>query len=200
MIRHPDPGRRQLVAAGGEDCGGQPVGDHATARLQHDQPVDQVHRLRHSVLDQQHRQLAAAGEPGKGLAHEPCAFGIEVGGRLVKEEEAGPQRERRGKRQPLLFSAREGVRGALPAVGETNHLERLVHARPDLDRRNASVLEAERDLVTGSRHHQARLRILEDDPGPITSGAWVESVDLELPLRFAALEQAGQPEEEGRLP
>src|SRR5437899_8217833 len=77
-----------------------------------------------------------------------------------------------------------------------------MHERPDRRGGNAMILEPERDVVAGARHHELRLRILEHDAGRVARVVRHASVDSELALGLAAaarVEQAGERREERAL-
>jgi hypothetical protein len=67
--------------------------------------------------------------------------------------------------------------------------------RPDLGGRDAVVLEAERDIVTGARHDELRLRVLQHQAGV--------AADVKLALLLAAsasVEQSGERQKQRALP
>ena len=97
-----------------------------------------------------------------GVEEERGAFGIELRGRLVEQQQLRLERERGREADALQLAAGELDRLAPPEMERVHRSERALDARPDLGRRHAEVLEPERDLVRGDRHHDLVLRILED--------------------------------------
>src|ERR1700758_585006 len=91
-------------------------------------------------------------------------------------------------------------RRAIAAVGEAHRVERSVDARPDGLGRDASVLEAECEVVTGTTPDQLAFGILEDDGYPIPYVGRRTAVELQAPLRFRTArggEQAREAEQQG---
>ena len=154
------------------------------AGLEDDDPIHDRQPLADAVLDDDERRA----EPLDRLAdHGPDLGGgvrIEVGGRLVEQEQARRERQGRRERQPLLLAAGEGVGRAVAVVREVDGGKRGVDPPPDGVGRNASVLEAEGDLVAGAGHHDLRLGILEEEPAPVSRKARLQPVDEQRPLRL----------------
>ena len=101
-------------------------------------------------------------EPLDRAEEELGRVGIELGGRLVEQEQSRLQRERRRKADALELAARELGGLSLPQVEGVHGGERRLDARPDLGGRRAEVLEPESDLVRDDREDDLILRILED--------------------------------------
>ena len=89
-------------------------------------------------------------------------LGVELGGRLVEQQQPRLERERRGEADPLQLAAGELGRLPAPEVERVHRIERALDPGPDLVRRDTEVLEAEGDLVRGDGHHHLVLGILED--------------------------------------
>ena len=87
---------------------------------------------------------------------------VELGRRLVEQQELRSQRERRREADALQLSARELDRAPAREVRRADLTERDRDLRPDLLGRDGHVLETERDLVVDARHHDLVLRVLED--------------------------------------
>jgi hypothetical protein len=160
------------------------VSHDPAAGLDDDDPIHDRQPLADAVLDDDQRRA----EPVDRLPdHGPDLRGgvwIQVGGRLIEQEEAGREGQGRRERQPLLLAAGKRVGRAVAAVWEVDGRQRGVDPPPDGVGRNASVLEAKGDLVAGAGHHDLRLGILEEEPAPISGKAWLESVDEQRPLRL----------------
>ena len=101
-------------------------------------------------------------EPLDGVEERIRRGRVDLRRRLVEQEQARLERERRRERDALQLAARQLGGPALGEVPGADQLQRLVDPRPDVGRRDADVLEAERDLVRDLRHHDLVLRILED--------------------------------------
>jgi hypothetical protein len=143
------------------------------------------------------------------LVEEPLGrLGVELRGRLVEEQQPGPQSERGREADALQLAAGELRRLPAREVGGADGVERLERLRPDLRGRRAQVLEPERDLVLDPGHHDLVLGVLEDGgDGPDEVGrpgtARVEAADDDGPAEPAAVEVGHEPGEraqERRLP
>jgi hypothetical protein len=90
---------------------------------------------------------------------------------------------------------------AVAAVRELDGGQRGIDARPDGIRRNAAVLEAERDLVAGAGHHDLRLGILEEQTTPIARDPRLQPVDEQRPLGLdrRRVVEPGDRGQQGRL-
>ena len=101
-----------------------------------------------------------------GIADLQDAGGVEVGGRLVEQQQPRPHREDPGERQPLLLSAGEGRRRVVQRQpAQPDVVERLAHARPDLCRGDGEVLRPEGDVVAEAGKHHLGFRVLLHKPG-----------------------------------
>nr|BFE75803.1 hypothetical protein GCM10020092_091040 [Actinoplanes digitatis] len=102
--RHPDALLGELIAEEREDGRRGAVGADAAARLQDDHPVDQGERLGDPVLDQDQRGVRVV-RAGDRRADQRAAGRVEVGGRLVEQQQARPWRQDPGEGQALLLAA-----------------------------------------------------------------------------------------------
>jgi hypothetical protein len=164
------------------------------AGSQLDHPIDQRQPAPGVVVDDDQRGAAIGHRPGDGVLHHRRAVRVELGGRLVEQQQARPPGERPGQHQPLLLPAGEGGGGAVPPEGEAHLRQRPVHRRPDQRGRGPGVLQAERDVVPGAGHDQLGVRVLEDDRRPGPGLARRPAVDGELALGVAGVraEHAGE--------
>jgi hypothetical protein len=176
---HPHAELREPRAVAREDVPRGAIRDDAAPGFDDDDAIDERQRIRDAMLDEHERHRAQLRER---LAHGSGARRIEVGGRLVEQQQPRPQRERARDREALLLAPREGRGGAILRIGKVHLRERAMHARPDDGGGHAVVLEAERDVVAGTRHDDLRLGILEHDAGRVARVAWRASVDAELSL------------------
>ena len=141
------------------------------------------------------------------VEEERGRVGVELGRRLVEQQQLRLERQRRGEADALQLAARELDRLPAPEVQRVDGLERALDARPDLGGRSAEVLEPERDLVRDDRHHDLVLRILEDRrdrPGELGRAGRprVEAGDDDPAGEAAAVEvrhEPGQRPQQGRL-
>ena len=131
---------------------------------------------------------------------EEClgAIGVELGRRLVEQQELRSQRERRGEADALQLPARELDRAAAREMRRADLTERDGDLRPDLLGRDGHVLETERDLVLDARHHDLVLRVLEDrrdDAGELGRAVrpGVQAADLDPAGEAATVEVRHEP-------
>ena len=139
-------------------------------------------------------------EPLDRREQQPGRLGIELGHRLVEEQQLRLERERRGQADPLQLAAGELDRLPAPEVERVDRLERALDTGPDFRRRDAEVLEPEGDLVGDDGHHDLVLGILKDRrdrAGELgrACAAGVEPGDDDLTLEAAAVEVRDEPGE-----
>jgi hypothetical protein len=171
--------------------------------LHEEHPLREPERPGHALLREHDRGSVA----GHDVEEARSSLRIELRGGLVEEQEPRALRERRREANALQLAARQLDRPAPPQVQHADRRQRLLHARPDLVRGRAQVLEAEGDLVLDARHDDLVLRILEDRRhrasqlcGPRSSR--VEAADLDRAGEAPAVEvrhEPGQRADERRL-
>ena len=131
---------------------------------------------------------------------EEClgGLGVELGRRLVEQQELRSQRERRGEADALQLPARKLDRSAGRELRCADLTERDGDLRPDLVGRDSHVLEAERYFVVDASHHDLVLRVLEDrrdDAGErgrsVRPG--VQAADLDAAGEAATVEVRDEP-------
>ena len=161
--------------------------EHAVAALE---------RQRGPLLGEEDRRAELAGEIEESFG----ALRIELRGRLVEQEQRGREGEDRGEAHPLELSGGQRLRPALGQPLAAYFGERVVHARPDLARRRADVLEAEGDLVRDRPEDDLVLGILEERRnlagevgGPEPPG--VPAGDHDPALEAPAVEVRNEPRE-----
>ena len=125
------------------------------------------------------REHDGRAEPFDGVEEERRAFGIELRGRLVEEQQLRLQRERGCEAHTLELAAGELDRLAPPQMERVHREKRSLDARPDLGRRHAEILEPERHLVRRDRHHDLVLRILEDGRNRAGELGWTCAAGVE---------------------
>ena len=91
-----------------------------------------------------------------------AVLGIEVGGRLVSEDELGIGRKRPGDRDALLLSTGELIGAVMGAVGESHGLQHFVDALLALGRFCAIQQERHFNIFVGSQGWDQR-KELEDE-------------------------------------
>ena len=126
------------------------------------------------------------------------SLGVELGGRLVQEQQRGPDGKDGRETDTLQLAGRERLGTALCEPRDAGIGERAVDAGPDLCRRRAEVLEPERDLVLDAAEDDLVLGVLEerrDLVGEIgrAEAAGVASGDLDPALEAAAVEVRDEP-------
>ena len=93
---------------------------------------------------------------------------VELGGRLVEDEDGRPHRDDARDGDPLLLAARQRERLAVGQVGDAKPVEDGVDPRVHLGARHAQVLEPERELLADGQLRGRQLvgRRREDDADP----------------------------------
>src|SRR5581483_8055214 len=186
-----EPAQAVLVAAGiGADADDR-VGAEGTLEagrrverqdpaVVHDRhPVAELVRLLHVVGGEEDR-LPGGMELGQDLPQRQAALGVEAGGRLVEEQDAGPVEDGPGDHEPLGHAAGERGDVGLGPVGEAELLEetvrlllRLVGRHPEVAAVEVEVLPHRELTVEGVRlRHDA-----DDLLGPGGVGHDVDAAD-----------------------
>ena len=181
-VRNPHPGGRKLVASLLEDVSRAPVSDDPASGLENDRPVDERQRLVKAMLDEDGRDRSLSGHRAERLANECGARRIEVGGRLIEEEQAWIERQGPRQRQALLLSARQRVDRMVTIVRKADGDQRRLDQGPDRLPRHASVLQAEGHVVAGAGHDQLRSRILEYHGAALSHASRILAVEQQLAL------------------
>ena len=137
-------------------------------------------------------------EPGHVLEERVGGAGIELGGRLVEQQQLRPQRDGGREADTLQLSPGELGDGAIGEVLGADRGERLVRATDDLLCRGPDVLEPEGDLADDAREDDLFLRVLEDAghrPGELgrAHGPRVEAGDLDAPFEAPAVKVRNEP-------
>ena len=91
--------------------------------------------------------------------------GVELGGRLVEQQQPRPPGQRRAERDALELAAGQLVRRAVEQPGDAERERGLLHPARDRRRAPAAVLERERELGAHRAHHDLRLGVLEQRAG-----------------------------------
>jgi hypothetical protein len=159
------------------------------------------------MLDEQDRGRSLFSQRPESVEEGRCAIRIEIGGRFVEDDDLGPRSQHPGERDALLLTPRQAVRPTALETLETRLGDRLTDANTHGIKRPVAILEAERDLILDTLHHQLRPRILEDethvagDLAPL-SAARVDAGNGEVACdspRELAWDQTGDGKTEGTL-
>ena len=123
---------------------------------------------------------------------------VELGGRLVEQQQPRPGGQRRAERHALELAARQLVRRAVEQPGDAERERRLLDPARDRGRAPAAVLERERELRAHRPHHDLRLGVLEQragDGGQLGRAvvARVEPAGQQPPRELAAVEVRHEP-------
>jgi len=178
--------------------------EQEAAVLEKDDAVGDGERPLGALLGEHDRRAERLdlGEQARGR------LGVELGRRLVEQDELRPHGQGGREADPLQLPAGELVRAPPGQVLRADCPERAVHPWPDLRGRGAEVLEPERDVVAHERHEDLILRILEDRrDGAREVGrarmSRVQPPDLDAAGEAPAVKvrhEAGQRPQERRLP
>ena len=133
---------------------------------------------------------------------------VELGGRLVEQQQPRAPRERGPERHALELAARELVRRAVEQTADAERQRRLLDPARDRRRAPAAVLEREGELGAHAAHHHLRLGVLEQRAGDRRELrravlARVQPTGRQPPRELAAVEvrhEAGGGLQERRLP
>jgi hypothetical protein len=159
------------------------------------------------MLDEQDRGRSLFSPGPESVEEGGCPMRIEIGRRFVEDDDLGPRDQHPGERKALLLATRQAVRPTALETRETRLGDRVTDANPHRIKRAVAILEAERDLILDSLHHQLRPRILEDEadvPGDLAplGHARVDAGNGEVACdspRELAWDQTGDGKTEGTL-
>ncbi len=152
----------QLLGAVAQHGIHRAVGDEPALLVEHHGAVDEPDRRVEVVLDEQDRAVARCDQFGQRGVHLLDSPRVEIGGRLVQDEERRAHRERARDREALASATREAVGVVAAALPELHASERGLRAGEHVGHRHPQVLGTERDLVQERAGHQLRVRVLED--------------------------------------
>ncbi len=159
----PTPSRMSITLPGTQIDEAHEVGDQAIGRPRIDlerravllQPAAVDHR--DMVGERQRLGLVVGdideGDAGAALqaleldAHLLAQLGVEIGERLVEQQDLGLDHQAAGERDALLLAARQLVRIARREPGEVDERQRLLDLLPGLRRRRLPDLEAKHDVL-----------------------------------------------------
>ena len=148
------------------------------------------------VLPQQHQgEALLPGQAFQGQEQFLHPQGVQVGGRLVQDQEPGFQGQDRGQGQELALAAGEGGRVPILQAGQTHQPEAVGHPAPEFVMGQGQVFRAEGHLLVHPGAKELGLEILKQQaypggqlPGTGESGVGPGHLDAALHL---ALDQPG---------
>ena len=142
------------------------VGHDRAVVPEHHHPVDQVEPGLEVVLDHHERRAAGTDGVGDGGAHGCGVDRVEHRRRLVEQHQVGLERQDPGESQALQLPARQRRREVVPALPQSDRLERAVDPTPRLVPVEPHVLRPERDVTAHAVGDHRVARLLRDEPHP----------------------------------
>jgi hypothetical protein len=124
---------------------------HQDALFEHPDHVGERERLRLVVRDVHGGRARLADQRGDLHPHSLAQVGVQVGQRLVAQDQPGVGDQRPGQRDPLLLASGQLVRVAPRELAQPHPLQHRRRARPARGPRQAAPAERERDV--GERGH-----------------------------------------------
>jgi hypothetical protein len=118
------------------------------------------------VLDNHHRDLELAVKPRQRPHDGVRALSIQIGRRLIKDQDRRSHRQAGSNSDTLLLAAREVAHRTCTQVLTSGGLKRIPHAVHNLPWRQSEITRPERDLVLHRPVEELGGRVLEDQAGP----------------------------------
>ena len=178
------------ASAGAGTATGKPVTARAAVTAP-DAPPVQAHRAiqqagPRGILVFHHDQRRSRGtdDPLDGRDHVARALRIEVGRRLIKQDEPGAHGNDPGEREALLLPTRQALGGVVKRHIQAYEVQGVFDAPPYLRARQTEVLAAKCHVATHSGRNNLRVRILKNEPGRGLRGQ--REVAYLLPVLVAA--------------
>ena len=189
-----------------ERCTRDAIGDDRATVQEHDpiQPTEHAGIVLHAQDDG-----AAGGQFVEEGRHVAGPRRIELGGRLIEDEDDGAHRDDAGDGHPLLLAARQREGLAIGEVGDTQAGQDGIDPRVHLRTRHGEVLQSEGELLAdrllGGRELVGGRR--EDDADPTQEGiglafGGVDAIDADAAGQRGphdARDEAAGGQREGRL-
>ena len=154
-------------------CGAEEIGHERAARrpvdggrvanlldvpaVHHHDAVGDRQRLRLVVRDVERGDVEAPLQLADFEPHLLAQLGVEVGQRLVEQQNVRPRDDRPGERDALLLPAGELPGTARFEAAQAHHLQRFLDARRLLGRRQVAHLEAEGDVLRDAHVREQRV-------------------------------------------
>jgi hypothetical protein len=140
--------------------GGRVGGDHSAGEDQRARA--QLRRVRQVVGDHQDGHVQAEQDLGQLAA----SGRVQVGGRLVQDEDLRFHRQYGRHRDPAALAETEVLRRAAGDVEHADGLQGPLHPLVEFGAAQAQVGGAERDVLADGRHEELVVGVLEDDADP----------------------------------
>ena len=163
-LGEPDAGRGHLRPCLAEHGIRRAGGDRGSVRPKSQDLVREPPGLVHSMLNEHDRRRAPGSQVGEPLQERGRTGRIQVGGRLIQDQDSGLRGQHAGQGEPLLLAARRPFRAwrrsnpasptAASAPGTRACIRGLVQPR---------FYPIERDVVLDPVHDQLDRRVLEDE-------------------------------------
>ena len=199
---HPHPRAAELVGRGAEHPARRAVVGDAPVPAEHDDAVHDLGPHGDTVLHDHERGAAAVEAGHHRVADLPHAGGVQVGGRLVEQQQPGAHGHGARERQALLLPAGQGRGGVVEGEVQPHVLERRAHPRPDLLPGHREVLEAEGGVVPDPGQHHLGLGVLLHETGAAARLLRRHAVEQQLAgggLPVVVVEDSRQGVQEGGL-
>ena len=181
--------------------------DRDGAALERDHAVGGGEAALEAVLGEHDRGAPLLVDAPQDAEQLVARHGVELGGRLVEQQQPRAAGQRRAERDALELAAGQLVRRAVEQPRDAERERGLLDAARDRRRAPAAVLERERELGAHGAHHDLRLGVLEQragDGGQLGRAvvARVEPAGEQPPGELAAVEvrhEAGRGAQQRRL-
>ena len=137
----------------------------------------------------------------EGFDERPARRGIQVGGRLVEEQDFGFDRQHPGEGSATALPGTQVVRRTVALAIQTHLLQAAVHPGAHRLSIESHVQRAEGDILLDRRHEDLIVGILEEHADPLPHLRDVRSVDAEPAHadRSLPVQQPDEVVEEGGL-
>ncbi len=161
------------------------------ALVEHGHAVGQRQGLLLVVRDVDRRDAELLLQLADLRAHLDADLGVEIGQRLVEQQDLRVQHQRAGERHTLLLAARQLPRITLVQPAELDLLEHRMHALLDLGRGHLAQLQAVAD-VFADRHVRPQCVVLEHHAdATLVRRHLVDAPIVEADLAFVRRVEAG---------
>ncbi len=163
LVRQPGTGGQQPLPRPRQHRRGRAEVDRAAVRPERQHDVRERPGHVHAVLHEHDGHGPRCPQRSKAGRERACRRRVQVGGRLVQDQDPRARRERPGQRQTLLLPAREPRREPALKPRQPHLGQCLRHPATHRLRRPAPALQAERDVVLHPLHDQLAVRVLEHE-------------------------------------
>ena len=168
---------------------------------EHDHPIDEIEPQPHAVFDDEHGRLSLGLHGKDGITDAGRGRRIDIGRRLVEDDDLRRHRMDAGQSQTLLLPAGQRRTRMLGGQVESHGTQR--RGNPSLDGLGGQteVLHPEGDIVADAGEDHLRIGILQDQSGAASARIRSLAADEELTAGLAGLlgQDAGDGMEQSRL-